>query len=473
MGILVPFAFCIAALLLPFDFQLSDYIMMQSIPIPENAMNFTPIEAVKHTLPNGIPVIAIPMDGRRSVTLGVWVLCGSANERKKYMGASHFLEHMVFKGSEKYGAREIVSEIEHRGGAIDAYTAREETCYYCTLLGEDMEIAFEVLSDLVCHPRLRNEDVELERRVILSEMDEVWDDPASLAQDIFPLLLFGNTPLGRPILGSHGSVEKLSPEQIGNFWKTHYSSCNIIVGAAGAIAHDKLLDSAARLVKPPSCKPIAAVEPPAPAYDGKFIVVKHPAQQAHCILGVRTFPYRDEKRYALALLDTILGRSSASRLFQRIREELGIAYNIQSFSEHYKCDGFWGVYAGTAIQNSPMLFSELMSELRKVASEKALESELLNAKNFLRGRLLISLESPWNLLARAIEGEVHLGKFVPFEETVERLMAITAEQIRDLAQELFINSKIVAMVLGEVPDSMLPNTELDMIRLNAHDIMPK
>ena len=426
----------------------------------------------RNELSNGMRIIALPVKGRKSIAIGAWILSGASCEPKNLVGVSHFIEHLVFKGTKAFSGKNIVSDIERLGGNIDAYTTREETCYYATMLGEDMEIALKIIADLVCNPLLRKEDVELERQVILSEMSETFDDPSALAQEIFPLLLFGDSPLGRPILGLRKTIENMQIEQLHSFWSEHYSGGNIILGASGAVTPQSFSDLAEKLFTPsrsdiPKSEIYIKTD-----HDGKLALIKHPSQQIHFILGIRTFPYSDENRFTLAVLDVILGRSSASRLFQRIREQLGLAYNIQSFSEYYKAAGFWGIYAGTAIDNFSKLLSEIFSELKKIAQAEISDSEFNNAKTFLRGRLLLSSESPWNQLSRAIESEIFLKKFISFEDVVEKVMSISLDDVANLAKTLFVPQKIVAMALGDVKDKNLPDVGLTISKMNIEDIFP-
>ncbi len=427
-------------------------------------MKFDSVGIHRFVLSNGVRVICIPVPGRRSITFGVWVLSGSALEPPSLMGVSHFLEHIVFKGTRSFTARQIVQEIERRGGSIDAYTAKEETCFHSLVLSDDAEIAIRILSELVCQPLLREEDVELERQVILSEISEVWDDTSSLAQDIFPVVLFGDCPIGRPILGSPETVSTIKPDEIRSFWRENYNPRRIIVGAAGNVDPEKLPVQLEGYLSPPEGEAKSGSLELNPLYDGKLVLLPRKTQQVHFLLGVRTFPYRDERRYPLALLDVILGRGSSSRLFQIIREKMGIAYVIQSFSEFYVQTGFWALYAGTAPENFPKLVREVLREIERIVQEPVSDEELEGAKNFLKGRLLLSSESPWHLLTRAIEGEVHLGRFVPFEETVERLMEITPEDIRALARDIFSTEKIVAMAMGEVDEKVVPTIPMEVVR---------
>jgi len=287
------------------QFEKAEHIFL--IKPARKRMDFLTLKTSKYTLDNGIRVISIPMAGRRSVTMGVWILTGSADEPEELMGISHFIEHIVFKGTENYSAHDIVAEIERRGGNIDAYTAKEETCYHSVVLYEDIDIALKILGELVCHPQINEHDVELERQVILSEMNESWDDPGSLAQDIFPMLLFGNSSLGNPIFGSFKTVNRITREQIISFRKENYSADRIIVGASGMVDGEALAEKVQRYFDIPPSHSKTGENKFYNDFDGKITIIPHPAQQVHFFLGVRTFPYRDELRYPLAILDIILG----------------------------------------------------------------------------------------------------------------------------------------------------------------------
>ncbi len=436
-------------------------------------MDFKESTVSRFELSSGARLLIVPFQDRKALTIGFWVLTGSAYENPDFLGLSHFAEHILFKGSKNFSGQQIVSEIERKGGNIDAYTTRQETCYYATVLGEDVETAVKILADLVSHPLMRDEDIELERQVILSEIDEVWDEPEALAQEVFALLLFGNSPLGRPIIGTQKTVSRIGRSQLHDYWRTHYVGQNILVGASGAVEpadFAALVDKYLKIPKDlPEFPDTSQVDS---KFDGKLVIIPRVSSQVHFFIGSRTFPYRDERRYVLALLDTILGRGSASRLFQIIREKLGLVYNITSFGEYYSDNGLWATYAAASRSNFPKLLIEILKQFNDIAINLVDENEISNAKSFLRGRLLLSSESLWNVLGRAIESERHLGRFVSLEETAQKVMEVTVEEIRELANEIFSPQNIVALAFGDVDEIELPLTELETVVATVEEICP-
>ncbi len=435
-------------------------------------MSGTRVEVFRFELSRGVRAIALPMAGKIAASVGVWVFSGSAHEPNALAGISHFIEHLVFKGTRNYDARAIVTEIESRGGGIDAYTSREETCYQATVVGEDLEVALRILADLVCRPLFREEDIELERGVVLSEMREVRETPSVLAQDIFPLLLFGDIPLARPILGAEATVKLFERKTIAGFWQSHYVGENILVGASGAVEPHRFAELVEKYFDPRRGERLGYDVPEGAPFAGKVVVVPYGSQQVHVLVGWRTFPYSDDRRYSLAVADAVLGRGSASRLFQRIREELGLVYDIHSFAEYYSRTGFWGIYAAAAPENAARLLRELRREVERLSREPVPDDELVKAKNFLRGRLLLSTESSWNMLVRAAEGEYYLGRFVPIDETIERLMSVQASDVLELAAKIAPWEKATVMVLGEIDARDLPDVGLKPVQKTVEDVFP-
>jgi len=438
-------------------------------------MNTKQYHLEKYKSDNGLRILTVPIERRRAASIGFWVLTGSAYELPGFQGISHFVEHIVFRGTENYSGKEIVANIEKLGGSIDAYTSKEETCYYATVLGEDIDVAVKILADIVSRPLFVKNDIELERNVIQSEIDDIMDAPESLAQELFLKLFFGDSQLGRPILGSKDSVSKISGDDLKNYWSENYSGGKIIIGAAGAVDIEKFIELveenlAERVFKEKSYHPKINWQE---NNDGKLVIISKKSSQVHFFIGARTFPFDDERRYALAVLDAIMGRGSASRLFQIIREKMGLVYHIQSFSEFYTTTGLWAVYAGTSPKNFQKLFDEISTQFDIIRKNPTDSNELADAKNFLRGRLLLSSESIWTILNRAVECEHYLGKFISIEETIEKFMNITADDIIELADEILRPDNLTAFAFGDVDGSKLKNKDFEIIQKSANDILDK
>jgi predicted Zn-dependent peptidase len=424
----------------------------------------------KIILDNGLRVISSTIPGRKAVSIGVWVLSGSADESSDKAGISHLLEHMVFKGTEKYDAKELVSTIERLGGYIDAYSARQETCFNCSVLSEDLPVALDTLSQIVAKPRLNFHDLELEREVVISEMNESVENPESLAADLFPVLMLGKSSLGCPIMGNLKSVSSIIAEDLKDYWRKNYCSSNIIVGATG----DVNFENFSNLVRDKfSGVPVGKV---IKTYDrknganGKITIIHHNSQMVHVFIGVRTFPYKDSHRYILALIDSILGRGSSGRLFQNIREKKGLAYNIQSFSEYYLQDGYWAIYAATSPKKLNELIVCVLDELRQLRNNLISDNELNEVKSFIRRRFLLSMDNMWRVISRAIETEVHLGRYIQISETLEKFLKVDAEQILQLANRLFEPSKLVIMVMGPIEE--VPEMGFERIHCTPNEIYP-
>ncbi len=434
----------------------------------------TEIKVYHYKIYDGIEVLILPVSWRKALAIGFWAKVGSVNEPPEYQGLSHFLEHTVFRGTRNLSSRQIVENIEKLGGTIDAYTSKEETCFFTTLLGEYFETGIMVLSELVSAPRLADEDIERERKVILTEIADNFDDPDSLAQDLFTIALFGNSPVGRPILGTKTTVGRIDGATLRAFWRNTYSDGNLLIGAYGNVDPEKFMETFQKYFTPP--EPDGTFTPQKPAFstenDGKFILVPGKFSQVHFFIGTRTFPFENSRRYPLALLDTIMGRGSSSRLFQKIREEMGLVYTIQSFSDLLSITGLWAVYGATSRDNLKKLAETIYDEFRRIGEEGPSPEELENAKNFLKGKLFLNSEGLWSNLSRTIESYRYTGRVIPIDETVEKVMAVSAEEIAELARELLRPENLVALAFGDIPDD-LPDLPMEFSRRKIEDLFPE
>ncbi len=420
---------------------------------------------------NGIRVLCLPVEGRNSLTVGVWVKAGSAYEQNYELGIGHFAEHISFKGTKSYSAKDISLEIESRGGSIDAYTAREEICFYATVLGEDIEAAVHVLGDIVSHPLLRKADIEIERKVICSEIDEIYDDPEQLAQDVFPILLFGQTSPGMPIAGSKKTVSQIDKQMLLEHRAKNFFGKNILVGAAGNFSPEVLVALVEKFFSMPEDSMSARhYLPHNDGMAGKLCLIEQNSSQVHFYLGTKTFPFANPNRYALAILDTVLGRTSSSRLFQNIREKKGLVYNVASFGEYYSECGFWLCYSSCARANFNKVYAETLAQLAEMCDEVLPQQEFDNAKNFLRKRLLLAQESLWNELTRAVEGIQHFGYVMPREESEQNIMQVTREDVRQLAETLFAPNSMVGLAFGDIGKVKVQKDFLETQKCSLNEI---
>lgn len=353
-------------------------------------------ERLYHTeAPNGVVVLSEAIPTVRSVAVGIWVKTASVHEDARCMGVSHLLEHMVFKGTERRSARDIALELEVRGGSLDAFTSRDHTSYQARVLDDDLPRALDVLTDLVRNPVLRDADLDLERKVVLEEISTVEDTPDDLVFDLHAQTLWPDHPYGFPVLGTRDTVSRLSGSDLRDLHQIAYHPRHVIIAAAGNLQHDVLTKLVAKCgwftFEPgPSPKAIPGVPPAARAQHR----VDRETAQAHIVLGTDSFPFTDSRRETLMLLNTVLGAGMSSRLFQRVREELGLAYAVYSFHSFYRATGVTGVYVGSHPSTAAQAVDAILGELRTLASAGLSAQELDEAKQQLKGQLTLSLESP-------------------------------------------------------------------------------
>jgi predicted Zn-dependent peptidase len=402
---------------------------------------------VQTTLPNGIRIVMEPVPTVPSVALCFWVKSGSRYEQPHQHGMAHFLEHMLFKGTTNRTAMQIAQEIEGRGGVLNASTGKELTCYYARVLSEHLPIAVEVLSDLLLNAKLDPDELEREKGVVLEEMRMIEDTPDELLHDLFAEVHWGNHPLGRRIIGSPETVRAFTREGLIEFITTHYRPENLVVSAAGHFEPDSLVKEVERW--------LGSWRSPVSGAAGTIAIESHPApprkvqpkwhqqlfprevEQVHFCLGVDGVSFLDERRYALAVLNSLLGGSMFSRLWQEIREKRGLVYDIGSYSMPMSDGGLFVIYGGTAPEHFEQVVSLVLAELDRLCDEPPSEEEVSNARNQLKGTRLLALES-MQTRAELIGSEVLMrGAVVPMEEIIARIEAVQPEDLRALAAELF------------------------------------
>ncbi|HUO52113.1 MAG TPA: pitrilysin family protein, partial [Gemmatimonadaceae bacterium] len=360
-------------------------------------------------LPNGLTVLSEFVPGVRSVALGAWVRAASVHEPRERMGVSHLLEHMVFKGTRSRDARAIALALESLGGSLDAYTAREHTSFQARALDEHLGVAADVLGDLVFRPLLRADDLALERKVVLEEIGTVEDTPDDLVFELHNEAMWGAHPYGYQILGTRETVSALGVRELRELHDRAYNPAQVVVACAGNVRHEALLAALERagwMALPRGDDrplPTPAVTAPAPAVRH----VERDGAQTHIVFGSRTVPYADPRRYAVALVDTILGGGMSSRLFQRVREELGLAYDVHSFQSFHPDAGVHGVYVGTSPDTAADAARAVMDELARLAAGSLTAEELASGKRQLAGSVTLSLESVRARMYRAAETELY------------------------------------------------------------------
>ncbi len=401
------------------------------------------------TAENGVTVLSEVLPGVRSVAVGMWVRTASAHEPRSQMGVSHLLEHLVFKGTERRSAREIALELEVRGGALDAFTSRDHTSYQARVLDEDLPRALDVLTDLVRNPVLRESDLALERKVVLEEISTVEDTPDDQVFELHAAALWPDHPYGYSILGTRETVGQLAADDLRNLHRRAYHPRHVVIAAAGSLNHEVLLKLLARcgwftFDGGPDPVPIAPV-PPGTRVERR---VQRDSAQVHLVLGTDTFPYRDRRRYALLLVNTVLGGGMSSRLFQRVREELGLAYAIYTFQTFYQHAGVSGVYVGTHPSTAAQAVEAIRSELQRVASEGLGPDQLADAAQQLKGQVTLSLESPAARMHRLATVALHDEPYRTIDQILAEIDQVQAEDVLSVAAEYLAPDRQTAVWLG-------------------------
>ena len=399
-------------------------------------------------LPGGLIVLTEPVPAVRSVAIGVWVRTGSVFERREEMGVSHLLEHMVFKGTATRSAKDIALVLERLGGSLDAYTTRENTSYQARVLDEHKDIAVDVLADLVLAPVLREEDLDLEREVVLEEISTVEDTPDDLIFDLHAEQLWGGHPYGFPVLGTRESVAAMTAQALRSVHQQEYRLPNLVIAAAGNIDHEHFVDRIGALFR----------DAPAGSANGRIVqadalppvreFVERPTAQTHIVAGTSAFEHGDPRRYAMILLSNAFGGGMSSRLFQRVREELGLAYSVFSFQSFYRAAGMLGVYVGTRPEWAEKAESVLMEELARLATGGITADELSDVKGLVKGQMVLSLESTGARLHRLAGTALFDEPFRTVEEVMALVDAVSLDDVADLAAEFWAPERQHVLRLG-------------------------
>ncbi|WP_043362369.1 pitrilysin family protein [Belnapia sp. F-4-1] len=408
-------------------------------------------EAVRVTrLANGLTVVSEAMPRVETVSFGAYVSAGTRHESEAENGVSHFLEHMAFKGTATRDAAAIAREMENVGGHLNAYTAREQTAYYCKALKEDLPLAADIIGDILTHSTFIPDELERERGVILQEIGQANDTPDDIVFDHFQATAYPGQPMGRPTLGTEDVIKRMKREALTGYMQHHYGPERMVIAAAGALDHDKLLGLVEQHFR--DLPTVAPPPPEAARYAGGEFREERDLDQVHIVLGFPSCGYKDRLHYPSLLLSTLLGGGMSSRLFQEIREKRGLVYSIYSFAHPFDDSGLFAVYAGTGEAEAEELVPVTLEELRKVQTSVT-QDELDRAKAQLRASLLMSLESTGSRteqLARQIQ--VH-GRIIPVEETKAKIAAVTIEQVQEAAQQAFRGTPTLALLgpAGKVP----------------------
>lgn len=409
-------------------------------------------------LPSGLRIVTEHVPGVRSVSFGVWIATGSRDETPSQGGAAHFLEHLLFKGTHSRSAWEISSSIEAVGGEMNAFTTKEYTCYYARVLDSDAALAIDVVGDVVTRGRLASADIESERAVILEEIAMNDDDSADVVHELLMRGMYGNHPLGRPVLGTQESVAALSPRSVRGFYRRHYIPSRIVVSAAGSIDHDDVVrlvsrafgedghpahDAVAETSEAPT--PRGSVHGPR-AVTGSTWVLERPLEQANIVLGLPAYRRTDDRRYALSVLNAAVGAGMSSRLFQQVREERGLAYSVYSFVSGFSDSGYLGVYAGCLPEKVGEVVDVCRDVLGDVAVHGLSDEEISRGKGQARGGLVLGQEDTGARMSRIAKGELLYGEIPSIDDVLRRIDAVTPEDIREVAAEILSEEPSYALI---------------------------
>ena len=413
-------------------------------------MQGEPRTIVKTVFPNGLVLIVEPMPHVRSVSVGVWIRTGSRREPPELNGISHFIEHMVFKGTERRTAEQIAREVDRVGGMLDAFTAKEMVCFNARVLDEHLPAVFDVLADLAIHPQFAADEIAREKSVVLEEIKMTQDNPEDLVHELFTQNFWRGHSLGRPILGEPETVGAFDSEMLRTWFRRWYAPNNMVITAAGSLDPQRMTDLVMKEfgdLAPVQDGFAETVPVPQPQI---LLRSKRELEQVHICLGGPAYPIADSRRHSATVLNNILGAGMSSRLFQNIREKQGLAYAVFSDLSPYRDAGLLSVYAGTAIETADKVLRSVLGEFHSLKEELVTEEELRRSKDHLKGSLLLALESSGARMSNLARQHLYLGRFYTPEEIIAAIEAVTREEVQQVAREFFRPEQLAVTVLGNL-----------------------
>jgi predicted Zn-dependent peptidase len=416
---------------------------------------------VRDVLDNGLRILTERMTQVRSISIGVWLTRGSRHEAADRSGIAHFVEHMLFKGTSTRSAEDIAQQIDSIGGQLDAFTAKEYASYYIKVLDEHLPLAIDILADIVRNPAFSPDDIEREKKVVVEEIKMVEDTPDDLVHELFTQAFWENHPLGRPILGTRETVEAFTSDLLRDYFRNVYTAKNLIVSAVGNLEHARVRDLVAEkfgsLVEPSE-----RVREQAPSVSPNILVRSKELEQSHICVGVSSYPQNHEERYSSYVLNTLLGGSMSSRLFQNVREKRGLAYAVFSGLSAYRDAGSFTVYAGCANEAVSEVIDLIVEEIRGVKQTAVPEAELRRSKDHLKGSLMLSLENTASRMSHLARQEIYFDRQFGLDETLAGIERVTSDDVRRVAEDLFRNGWLAATVLGNVNGLQIPRERLNL-----------
>jgi predicted Zn-dependent peptidase len=405
-------------------------------------------------LPGGLRVITESLPAVRSAAIGIWVGVGSRDEDLVHAGATHYLEHLLFKGTSRRTALDISAAMDAVGGELNAFTGKEFTCYYARVLDSDLPLAIDVLCDMVTSSLITPRDVDAERGVVLEEIAMNEDDPSDTAHETFAAALFGDSPLGRPILGTVGSINGISRDQISEHYQARYTPPHLVVAAAGNLQHDAVTDLVRQGFASITNGQATHRDPAPPRAGGSYAVapgqgvrlVSRGIEQANLVLGCDGLSRTDDRRFALGVLNAALGGGMSSRLFQEVREKRGLAYSVYSFNSQLADTGVWGVYVGCLPAKADEVLAICQDEIAKVTEGGLTDAELARGKGQLRGSIVLGLEDPSSRMSRLGKSELVYPRLEPVDEILASIESVTHDEVVEVAAEVLSRPKVLAVV---------------------------
>jgi len=417
-------------------------------------------EVRKDVLSNGLIILTEAMPIVRSVSIGIWVMTGSRQESEEENGISHFIEHMVFKGTKHRSAEQIAHEADSIGGHLDAFTAKECTNFSMKALDEHVPRAFDIVSDLFLNPLFKPEDISKESKVIQEEIKMVEDTPDDLVHEMFTQSYWRGHALGRPILGTRHTVSSFNQDRLLEYFHRHYTPNRTLIAAAGNLEHGRFVELVARYFGEQPSGPAPDDGPPPTPHPSIRHRHKKELEQVHLCLGAPSYPQPHENRFACYILNTVLGGGMSSRLFQNIREKRGLAYSVFSGLSSFRDAGCLSVYAGTSMENARQVLSLVLEEFRQLKAGPISDEELQHAKDYLKGNLLLSLETSGSRMSNAARQEMYFGRSISLDEISRRVDAVTSADVLEVAREFLQPDRLAITFLGPINDFRFTRADL-------------
>jgi len=416
---------------------------------------------VRDVLDNGLRILTERMTQVRSISIGVWLTRGSRHETAERGGIAHFVEHMLFKGTSTRSAEDIAQAIDSIGGQLDAFTAKEYASYYIKVLDEHLPLAIDILADIVRNPAFDAEDVAREKKVVVEEIKMVEDTPDDLVHELFTQGFWEDHPLGRPILGTRETVESFTVGLLREYFSKVYTPQNLIVSAVGNLEHARVRELVEEKFGSLT-KGVELAREEAPTVVPKILIRNKELEQSHLCIGVSSYPQNHDDRYSSYVLNTLLGGSMSSRLFQNVREKRGLAYAVFSGLSAYRDAGSFTIYAGCSNEVVGQVLDLVVEELRGVKHAPVPQAELQRSKDHLKGSLMLSLENTASRMSHIARQEIYFDRQFGLDETLQGIEKVTTDEVQRVAADLFQNGSLAATVLGNVNGLQIPKERLDL-----------